>query len=498
MCLEERHIFNLDQLVDYLQTNNLEDASFLGVDFNDWEPHVKTSINILESLSVSGFRCFYFQSGFGLFPQFGKPYFGKRSKLNKGILDSIDLNVLVVEEKKAKFTFISESDKNHMQANLMKVSNGKELSNLSLNDLDFGYAVLSTICSLYGRGDISKELIQRVGPKVLNSYINTFNCMYYYLKKLEIKFLVVFNGRFVNEKAAVSAARHLGIRIIYHEASRNNSYSLSCFSPHSITGYKKLTAALTENVDSKDISRDSISWYRSRITGSNPDSAHFQSKWEYFDDFPRQVSLARKRISIFTTSDDEYLGLSEDWDLPQKQSQREWITKIAKIALKHEYEVILRLHPNLKTKSKSLQKEWMQLADIEGITIIGFADRYNSYNLVKSSDLIVTCGSTIAMEAGFLGKPVLSVGTGIYDALNAVRKVQDLDLLEDMLKRGEFDFLVPDRMAIELFGYTEQNKFTRLSSDLFENWKISGVFVKPSFINRVFSRIYRDLMFRLL
>ena len=107
MCLEEHHIFNLDQLIEYLQTDNLEGASFLGVDFNDWEPHVKTSINILESLSVNGFRCFYFQSGFGLFPQFGKPYFGKRSKLKKGILDSIDLNVLVVEEEKTKFTFIS-------------------------------------------------------------------------------------------------------------------------------------------------------------------------------------------------------------------------------------------------------------------------------------------------------------------------------------------------------------------------------------------------------
>ena len=498
MCLEENHIFNIDQLLEHLQTENFLDASFLAVDFNNWDPHVKTSINILESLTVNGFCCYYFQGDFGLFPQFGKPYFGKRFKLNKGLLNSLDLNVLVTEEDKTKYAFISESDKNVMQANLMKVSNGEELSNLSLNDFDFGYAVLSTICSTYGKGDIPKELIQRVGPKVLNTYINTFNSMYYYLKELKISYLVVFNGRFVNEKAAVAAAKHLGIRIIYHEASRDNSYSLSCFSPHSITGYKKLAAALTENVDSEDISRDSLSWYRSRITGTNPDSAHFQSRWEYFDEAPRQEPLARKRISVFTTSDDEYLGLSGDWDLPQKQSQRKWITSIVKIALKHDYEVILRLHPNLKTKSKSLQKEWKQLADIEGITIIGFADRDNSYNLVKSSHLVVTCGSTIAMEAGFLGKPVLSVGTGIYDGLNAVRKIQDLDLIEDILNRGEFDFLVPDRSAVELFGYIEQHKFTRLSNDLFENWKISRVFVKPRFINRVFSKIYRDLIFRLL
>lgn len=498
MCLEEHHIFNIDQLIEYLQGENLENCSFLGVDFNDWEPHVKTSISILESLAANGFPCFYLQNGFGLFPQFGKPYFGKSSKLNKVLLDSINVKEIVVEEDKTKVMFISEIDKNLMYMNLMKVNNGKELSNLSFGDFDFGYAILSTICSMYGKGDISKELIQRVGPKVLKSYIETFNFMHYYLQKFRIKFLVVFNGRFVNEKAAVSAAKHLGIRIIYHEASRNNSFVISCFSPHSINGYKKLADALTLNIDSEDISKDSTSWYKSRITGANPDSAHFQSKWDYFDGVSSQDSVASKRISIFTTSDDEYLGLSVDWDLPQKQSQREWITSIAEIALKHDYEVILRLHPNLKTKSKSLQKEWMQLANIEGIAIIGFADRYNSYSLVMSSDLIVTCGSTIAMEAGFLGKPVLSVGTGIYDALNAVKKVQDLDLVADILARGEFDFLVPDRTAVELFGYIEQNKFARLSSVLFDNWKINGVFVKPSFINRVFSKIYRDLRFRLL
>jgi hypothetical protein len=380
----------------------------------------------------------------------------------------------------------------------MSVNNGKELSSLFFKNLDYGYAVLSTLCSMYGKGEVSKKLIQTVGKKVLLNYIKTFNETYYSIKALEIKFLVIFNGRFVNERAAASAARLLGIKIVYHEATRNSSYIASCFSPHSIIGYKKLAESLILNVDPEVISKDSRSWYESRIAGSDPYSAHFQTNWDNFHDVLTQNTGARKRISIFTTSDDEYLGLSVDWDLPQKQSQREWIAVIVKIALKHNYEVILRLHPNLKTKSKSLQRDWVQLSELDGLRIIGFNDRCNSYNLVRSSDLIVTCGSTIAMEAGFLGKPVLSVGTGIYDALNAVRKVQDLDLIEDIFKHQEFDFLIPDRMGVEIFGYVERNKFSQFSNNFLENVKTQSYFDKPSFINRVASKIYRDLKFRLL
>ena len=498
MCLEENHIFNIGQLLEYLQTEHLDNSSFLGVDFNDWEPHVKTSISILDSLASKGFPCFYIPSKFGLFPQFGKPYFGKSSKVDKTFLDSINLKEIIIDEDKTKYSLISEHDKKLMHSNLKKVANGRELSNLSMGDFDYGYSILSTICSMYGRGDVSKKLIRRVGPKILNSYVDTINSIYYYLHKLQIKFLVVFNGRFVNEKAAVTAAKLLGIRILYHEASRDNSFSLSCFSPHSIIGYRKLAESIVANVSSDVIERESISWYRSRVTGTNPDSAHFETRWEYFDDSLSQVSGDRKRISIFTTSDDEYLGLSVDWDLPQKQSQREWLTSIAKTALKQDYEVIFRLHPNLKTKSKSLQKEWMRVSRIKGISIIGFTDSYNSYSLIKSSDLIVTCGSTIAMEAGFLSKPVLSVGTGIYDSLNAVKKIQDLKLIEKILENREFGSLIPDKTAVELFGFVEQKKFTKISNNLFKSWKSTDVFSNPSLINRVISKIYRDLMFRYL
>lgn len=496
MCLNDDHVFSFEQLLCLLREENPKEIVFLGIDFNIWEPHVKTTISILSLLAARGFPCIYMRKKFGILPQYGKPYFGTRIERAIVIPTYSKLKQVNFHDQQTKLLLLTEADQKSMFEDLAKVKTGQKLAELKFGNFDFGYAILSTICSMYGKGEISEKLIRKAGPKLLATYIETVNTMFSHLKTNRVTSLVVFNGRFVNEKAAVSAANYLGIPVYYHEASKDNSYSFSCFSPLDIDGYLELSQSITSNIDSSFISRDSENWYRSRIDGLNADSAHFQAKWDTLEVAPSDVSKNQKRISIFTTSDDEYLGLSEDWDLPQKKSQREWIASVANLALKHNYEVILRLHPNLKTKSKSLQKDWIELSKIKGIKIVGFGDRCNSYSLVKSSDLIVTCGSTIAMEAGFLNKPVLSVGTGIYDALNAVRKVQDLDLIDAILDRGEFDFLIPDRNAIECFGYTEQNKFIQIPSDLSKDWKIGEVFVKPSFINKVFSKIYRDLLFR--
>ena len=496
MCLAEEHFFSIDQLLDLLRDENPNNLGFLGVDFNSWEPHVATTIHILSLLASKGFPCFYIQKEFGLLPQYGKPYFGKNVIPSRDFLESFNLERLELQSAQTNFILISECEKESMLSDLLNTANGKELSKLKHKEFDFGYAILSTICSMYGKGEISKSLIRRIGPKVLENYVEIVNAMCFYLKTKRIKYLVVFNGRFVNEKAAVSAARHLGVKIIFHEALRDNSFHISCFSPHSIIGYRKMSESLTFKVEEDFISKESELWYQSRLKGLNLGTAQFQKKWGELENLSLQNLGDHKRISIFTTSDDEYLGISSDWDLPEKQSQREWISLIAKLALKYNYQVTLRLHPNLKTKSKSLQRDWNKLSNIEGLKVIGFTDNLNSYNLVMLSDLVITCGSTIAMEAGYLGKPVLSVGTGIYDSLDAVKKIQDLDLIEEHLRSGDFDYFRPERRVVDRYGYVEKNKFTAMNLVSNSNFQNSELFLKPSFFNKVCSKIYRELVFK--
>jgi hypothetical protein len=101
----------------------------------------------------------------------------------------------------------------------------------------------------------------------------------------------------------------------------------------------------------------------------------------------------------------------------------------------------------------------MRLNKIANVSVVEPKSPLSSYELTKLSSLVITCGSTIAAESGYLGKPVLSVGTGIYDALNLVVKLQNLKDIEYLLQRKDFQNLVPNLERTKLFGFIEASKF---------------------------------------
>jgi hypothetical protein len=101
------------------------------------------------------------------------------------------------------------------------------------------------------------------------------------------------------------------------------------------------------------------------------------------------------------------------------------------------------------------------------------------------------------MEAGFLQKPVLSVGSGIYDGLHAVTKSQDFRFIKKILSEANFESLKPIKSKIELYGFTEMSKFEDFESNiLLSEASLELDFFKPSKFNRIISKIYRNVFFR--
>jgi hypothetical protein len=494
MCDKNNHFFSLEQLLEILKRANQE-PRVLGIDFNQWEPHVQSTVQILNTMSKSGIECYYDRKKFGYFPKFGKPYFGKKTfarlerfKFNNPILGNQSEQLFVKD-------LISSEASEFMRKQLTTVSNRKELAALRYGDFEYGYALLSTLASTFSRSELSDCIINKFGQLLLDEYILTVNEVYRKLLLNDITHIIIFNGRFVYESAAISAATAAKITIIYHEASKAGKFFISCFSPLSPSGYEELARTLTDRVNTSDIQKEARVWFSNRMSGKDIDSASFQKTWAPLKITNVENSQERKRVVIFTTSDDEFLGISSEWNLPNFYSQIEWLAQIADIALLQGHEVIIRLHPNLKSKSRVLQREWNDLGKVRDLVLIKPRASVNSYNLIRDSDLIITCGSTIAMEAGFLGVPVLSVGTGIYDSLNAVLKSQDLKQISRILEASNFDYLIPDVEKINVYGFVEMRKFQATDVSLpFQDSEIK--FFRPSILNRIISKVYRDLMFR--
>jgi len=235
-------------------------------------------------------------------------------------------------------------------------------------------------------------------------------------------------------------------------------------------------------------------WFESRLGGKNPDSETFQKRWKTSKQLSRNPHK-RGRISIFTTSDDEYIGISPEWDLPKKVSQQEWINKIISLGLENDYEVVLRLHPNLSTKSRLLRRSWRRLGRIDELILLSYTSPVNSYELIQSSDLVITCGSTIAMEAGYLKVPVLSIGTGLYDGINGVHKIQDLQEIKKIFSEGDFSKLLIEPSKTDIYGYVEATKYIKPSyftKDL-SHYGTNSVYL--NFLNKFISKIFRVIKY---
>lgn len=496
MCNQNTHFFSLDELQVIAKSADL-DAKFLAVDFNQWDPHVAASLSILEYLAQCGFTSFYHQAKFGFFPQFGKPYFGKDDFVKPNWLMQHKIRLATLVSKIPVRDLIDSELSEFMLESIAKVTDRKGLAQLKKDKFEYGYSLVSTLASTYGRSELNARLIRRFVPSLLEDYIKTVNQVYKIIIANRITHLIVFNGRFVRESAAISAAKAAGIKIVYHEASKSGSFFVSCFSPLSTEGYLELSQFLTKRINSDLISKSAEAWFKKRMQGDDFESAQFQKNWLPLSEFQEKNRCAVQHITIFTTSDDEFLGLSPAWDLPEAQSQIEWLTKIAKLAISLDFKVAIRLHPNLTSKSRSLRKSWAKLGKLDGLKLIAHDAKVNSYNLINQSDLVITCGSTIAMEAGFIGKPVLSVGTGIYDELQAVTKSQDLKDIEGKLMEAEFKSMKPMKSKVEIYGFTEMHKYENIRGGcIAPEFYLNLDLRKPSIFNKIVSKIYRELAFK--
>jgi hypothetical protein len=467
-----------------------KDRNVLGLDFNEWTHHNFATLDILCHFNVIGFKSFYFKDNLGHFPSYVKPFFGSKNNIERNVLIGhtiVDLNTPKISSPEMLF---SQEVQQILQEDLSKVNNQRQLIDIRHGNFDIGYSILSSLASQYGLGELPRSLIKNQAPKKLQEYISTCNLVYTLLRENSIGCLVVFNGRFLKENAAWRTAQFSGIPVLFHESSKNFSYIVSESRPHSIEGYGELASLLTENVEINEIKELSNLWFESRLGGQNPDSETFQKRWKARNQLSRNPDK-RGRISIFTTSDDEYIGVSPEWDLPEKVSQKEWINRIILLGLEYNYEVVLRLHPNLSTKSRLLRRSWQRLGRVDELILLSYTSSVNSYDLIKSSDLVITCGSTIAMEAGYLKIPVLSIGTGLYDGINGVHKIQDLQQIEKIFSEGDFSKLLIQPSKTDIFGYVETTKFNE-PSYFTRNLSYYGTnSLCPNFLNKFISKIFR-------
>ena len=448
----EQDLSEFNYLLDGIPSN----GKVLAIDFNSWAPHVSTTLELARILTLSGRKVSYSQILPVGSPTFERPFIGKIGIVNLEHLNEYGIDYLQSKSKMQSSALIDNKVSKMLLERIKSVRYQSQLIDINWGNFDVGYAILSTLVSRRGESKISSKELRLNAPNLLERYISTVNFFSDVFTKEKYDAVIVFNGRFLCERALWRTAEHFKIPVVFHEALwPRPAFTAEFSSPHSLEGYRKMAERLISKYDQKEISEAGDQWFKARLNNSSPDTASFQKKWLTHVDSKFRDPF----ISVFPTSDDEFIAISSNWDLPNRKSQVEFIKEIVQLATQNDWQVVVRLHPNLANKSRKLTKEWMRLSKIANVSVIEPRSPLSSYDLAKLSSLVITCGSTIAAESGYLGKPVLSVGTGIYDALNLVVKLQNLKDIGHLLESGDFQNLVPNMEQTKLFGFIEARKF---------------------------------------
>ena len=133
------------------------------------------------------------------------------------------------------------------------------------------------------------------------------------------------------------------------------------------------------------------------------------------DFVPPSSETFKKKVSIFLSSQDEFESLGKDWVSPFLD-----YAPIVKAACLKYPDILfcIRFHPNQADISSDIITPFRDIAALPNTVVYYPTDDANTYSLIQWSEVVVTFGSTVTVEACWMRKPVIMLGPSFFDQLD--------------------------------------------------------------------------------
>ncbi|XFA72409.1 hypothetical protein RYO59_000634 [Thermosynechococcaceae cyanobacterium Okahandja] len=316
--------------------------------------------------------------------------------------------------------------KNNLVLEICNFKNLDDLSKFQYHNAFLGWGVASSLVFKTKNSNPDIEKYKTLITDYFISAISVFMQTLEIIEKYQPSRIITYNGRFALSKAIAEAARIKNVPISYHEVgSTIDKYAIFDYPLHHLRSrrreIKEYWKKSTYSFDEKQKIASDFFNRRRKGDGINWTSFTKDQMQGYF----RSKNFNR-RIVYFSSSDDEYIFVKDAIEHPIFKSQREailWL--IEQVKNNKEYELVIRIHPHLASKSDTDRYWWENLSTSENIFIEKPNSIVDSYALAESADVVVTYGSTIGVESAFLGKPVVLLGDALYRELDCVYEPQD-------------------------------------------------------------------------
>lgn len=297
----------------------------------------------------------------------------------------------------------------------------------------------------------------------------------------------VVNGRFPYQRAVQQAANYLQIRSMSFERGtydhslepglstrdryfKSKNYWHEDFPTTNRLIRQERILSRFQRGDSGFNRTNPESWLGERRTPLGRGN-QFNENWN--NSFAASEDSKKRFVSLFTSSLDEFAELGPEWKEAKWKNQWEAFEYLIPIFFELGFEVILRVHPNLRNKHKTERIAVREiLRDFQQkflyLRVLGSSSNVDSYYLVENAAAVIVWNSTIGLESSLMGTPTACLSSCEYDLIADVRRwlckedVNLTNLLEssiDISRAGVFisGMYLFDRPLSQLLSRTQLN-----------------------------------------
>lgn len=335
-----------------------------------------------------------------------------------------------------------------------------ELKKVKYKDYDSGMATASSLVSFTRDHEPDLNANRNFIEKGLRTGAYLYEVFNKIIEIINPDLVILFNGRFIENRPILRVCQNKNITYATHErGGKLDSFLFRINSiPHSIPTISEEMESLWENA--KDNKHDiGQVFFKNRIKRVEEVWYSF-TKEQKVGLLPKsfQENTDKKIVTIFNSSLDEYEGL-EGFGPYFYANDNEGIKKIAEdLGQFKNIKTYVRIHPNLKGLNNT-QNRFISdvLSQIPSVEIIKAEDSIDSYELMNKSDIIITFGSTVGVEAAFAGKNVILLGRAAYENLNCFYIPTSHDELINAITNEEFKFPEINFEDALKYGYWNEN-----------------------------------------
>jgi hypothetical protein len=239
-----------------------------------------------------------------------------------------------------------------------------------------------------------------------------------YLDSISPDRVYVFNARFANTRAVLRACQLRQIECFCHDrGSAIDKYEVYRNTlPHDRIQFARALATSWENEKPEVRIQIGQRFFTERRGAVEQNWIAF-TKDQQAGFLPNAWDSSKRNISIFVSSEDEYVAIGKEWEGGVYESQEEGSLQIANAFAEFpQFHFYVRVHPNLKLIDNS-QTRALHTIEAKNLCVIPADSPVSSYTLMDQSEKIIVFGSTMGIEATHSRKPTIACRPSLYSSL---------------------------------------------------------------------------------